>query len=369
VLRSWYVRVLVFCEDGKRRLGDRGKIGMDALEATYSMSSLGRTVWVRLPRFIGDAVMIHRAVEPLRAKDMALVAWGPAHVMDLFEGSSAFVMTVADPGPKPSAWEMARLLRQHRPCAVVNLPRSQRASTAAFLAAVPLRVGWSEALGGLINNRSLSFQRSSGHQMARYAHLLHLGWPELGTEISHAFQPRVQACDMAKTLLAGLSNPFVALALGAACWNKRLGLPVWIQLAERLKARGFDLVLLGSAGEDQVLAQALMENVEGLLDLTGLATLPVTAAVINQAAGLVGNDSALAHLAAACGIPTAVAFGPTDPAITAPPGIRVESLWKEHLPCLPCRRMDCSQEGHPCMQSLEAERIVQALYHAQETQP
>jgi hypothetical protein len=36
-----------------------------------------RAAWVRFPRFMGDAVMIHMALEPLCAAGILLVPWGP----------------------------------------------------------------------------------------------------------------------------------------------------------------------------------------------------------------------------------------------------------------------------------------------------
>ena len=54
-------------------------------------------VWIRLPRFIGDSMMIHQALEPLRATGVPLVAWGSAHLMELFEGSTGFNAVYPDP--------------------------------------------------------------------------------------------------------------------------------------------------------------------------------------------------------------------------------------------------------------------------------
>ena len=40
----------------------------------------------------------------------------------------------------------------------------------------------------------------------------------------------------------------------------------------------------------------------------------------------IGHDSGIAHLAAACGVPSLLLFGPTDPAIWAPPAPHVTVL-------------------------------------------
>jgi len=56
---------------------------------------------------------------------------------------------------------------------------------------------------------------------------------------------------------------------------------------------------------------------------------------IASAALFVGNDSGIAHLAAAVGTPAVVLFGPTDPAIWAPRGERVVALRRDPLTDLP----------------------------------
>ena len=55
-------------------------------------------------------------------------------------------------------------------------------------------------------------------------------------------------------------------------------------------------------------------------NLYELGTWLATAAVY------VGNDSGISHLAAAVGTPVITLFGPTDPAIWAPRGVRVTVL-------------------------------------------
>jgi hypothetical protein len=49
----------------------------------------------------------------------------------------------------------------------------------------------------------------------------------------------------------------------------------------------------------------------------------VLGALLARAAALVGNDSGVAHLAAAWGAPTVALFGPTDPGVWSPVGPRV----------------------------------------------
>lgn len=325
------------------------------------MSIPARALWVRLPRFIGDAVMISQALEPLRDAGYPLVAWGGAGVVELFEGSRAFAAGVADPPGKPTAWAMAALLRQHRAAGVLCLPRSHRAIFAGILAGIWRRVGWGDGIGRLLCSCSLNFGRLGGHQSERYAALLRKAFPGLPALQFRPFVPRAQSQAEADRLLEGLDRPFLAAGVGAMSWNKRVGVPVWVALGRLLADRGLALVLLGTGADEQALAESVRQAVPDALDLTGRTSLSVTAGVLCRARGAIGGDSALCHLAGACGVPTVTVFGPTEPGFTAAPQPWVRVVRREDLSCLPCRRFDCGTEGHPCMQRVDPLAILAAL--------
>ncbi|MBK8727492.1 MAG: glycosyltransferase family 9 protein [Holophagaceae bacterium] len=322
-----------------------------------------QAVWVRLPRFIGDSVMIAQALEPLRRAGRPLVAWGPAFVCELFEGSEAFAAVVPDPPRKPGSWAMAKLLKAHRCSAVVNFPRSQRALAGAFLARAPIRAGWREGGGALLATHHLPFRTTLGHQVERYRALLAKAFP--GTEPCEPapFTPRPDAFAEADRLLAeaGVAKPFVALCLGAMSWNKRLGTAAWTDLAVSLRSRGEAVALLGGAGDDEAQAAEIRKKLPELPDFTGRAALSTGAALLGRAKAAVANDSALAHLAAAVGTPVAVAYGPTDPAVTRPWSDAVAIVRREDLACIGCMGPGCPVPGRPCLEDLGAERILAAL--------
>ena len=320
-------------------------------------------VWVRLPRFIGDSMMIHQALEPLRATGVPLVAWGSAHLMELFEGSSAFNAVYRDPQGKPGALESAKVLRKYKATAVINLPRSTRALLAGYLARVPVRLGWREAGGRILATASLPFKGLKGHQVERYHALIHRGFLNLGDVIHRPFRPRPEAEAQAAQVCReyGLGGKFVLLSLGAMSWNKRLGTAVWVDLIQRLQSEDIRFALMGGSGEDERQAHAISESVPGIVDLTGLYPLSTTAALVARSSAVVANDSGIGHMAAACQVPVVSIFGPTTPEVSAPYSRRTTVLQKEGLDCLGCHRFDCPVEGHPCMNAIKAERIFTAV--------
>jgi ADP-heptose:LPS heptosyltransferase len=80
------------------------------------------------------------------------------------------------------------------------------------------------------------------------------------------------------------------------------------------------LLVIGPA--DERVALSLLA-VPGAVPVRGLP-VRVLGALLAEAGLYLGNDSGVSHLAAAAGAPTLALFGPTDPAVWAPVGPRVE---------------------------------------------
>lgn len=318
-------------------------------------------LWVRMPRFIGDAMMIAQSLEPLRSRGIPLVAWGPGPVMDLFDGSTYFQGVCSDGAGKRGAFHQAGLLRQHRASGVLNFGRSQRGLLAAWMARVSLRLGWREGGGWLFATHSLRF-REPGHQMDRYRALLDLGFPGLSSKPCAPFQPRHEARSRAASLIEsmGVEGSYAVIAFGAAADIKRVSARVWAALAPQLEARGLAVLFLGGP-LDRDFRQA--DDLRGLLPrariLCGETGLAVSAALLEGADICFANDSAMAHIAAACHRPTVVAFGPTDPRRTRPQGPAVAVAWNASLDCLACGSFTCRRGDHACMEALDPGHLLQ----------
>jgi heptosyltransferase-2 len=315
-----------------------------------------------MPRFIGDAVMIHQALGPLRRAGIPLVAWGPSALMELFEGSSGFEASVCDDNPNFAT--MTDLLRKNRAKGVINLPRSSRALVAAFFARTPRRIGWSEGGGWALATSRLSFKKQTGHQIQRYRQLLRKAFPELDWNGLDLFRPRQEAFERARSLRASLnvSSPYIVIGIGAKHWNKKLGTPVLVDLWDQLVSRNFSVLILGGPQEEDVAQGQEIQSLRADAKIAcGKSSLSVSAALIAEASAMVGNDSSLSHLAAASGICTLVAFGPTLPQMTAPQGVNTHVFRKESLDCLGCMRFDCHIHTHACMQELEITPMLKVI--------
>jgi heptosyltransferase-2 len=174
----------------------------------------------------------------------------------------------------------------------------------------------------------------------------------------------------ARTLLtqAGWSGePFLAAHIASfAHAAKRWPLERFASVFEAIAERGLPTVLLGSAGESAMNAEAArLAPKAKVLDLAGKSTLPEALGVLKLARAFVGNDSGVAHLAAAAGAPAVVVFGPTDPQATRPLGegeggaARVVAVRHAAL-CAPCRYRVCPID-HRCMLGSTTSSVFAAL--------
>lgn len=307
---------------------------------------------------MGDAVMIHAAIEPLRSAGLPLVVWGPKWVVDLFDGAEGYAAVMPEPDRKYSPLQAARMLRAHRPASVICFPKSQRPMLAALLARVPLRLGCGDGIGRLFLTHSVQFYQQDGPFVARYHSVVEHAFPHLPPGQFQAFRPRPQALARAdqEKQARGIGD-YVVLAPGANSHSKRLATATFQELAQRFEAQGLCPTILGAGPEDAAIAAAIRAAQPGAVDLTNQFSLAESAAWIQGAKLLVGVDSGLAHLSAACGVPTLTVFGPTRPKHSAPWGPRVRVLRKEDLPCLECMEWICPLEGHPCMTQLPLDQL------------
>lgn len=89
----------------------------------------------------------------------------------------------------------------------------------------------------------------------------------------------------------------------------------WVALGKLLADQGYAAVFPGGSAKERADAQRLVAQVPGALAAPAM-TLVEAAALLGHAAGVVGVDTGLTHLAVALGVPTVGVYCATDPALT-----------------------------------------------------
>ncbi|MBM4168270.1 MAG: lipopolysaccharide heptosyltransferase II [Ignavibacteria bacterium] len=244
--------------------------------------------------------------------------------------------------------------------------RSIRSASLAFLAGIPLRVGFTRSAGRFLFNKQVHYDRHQ-HEIERNISLL----GGLGIHTLPFLLPTVHPSNddrrTVERLLAELrggksGRTLIAFAPGTIWNTKRWLKERFAQLADMLGREGYRVVLIG--GSEDV---ALCEEIERAAsdsharNLAGKLTVLQSAEVIRRCAVLVTNDSAPMHLGVAVGTPVVAIFGATVPAFGfAPRGPGDVVVETRGLRCRPCSihgGARCPIKTFDCMERISAERV------------
>jgi ADP-heptose:LPS heptosyltransferase len=153
--------------------------------------------------------------------------------------------------------------------------------------------------------------------------------------------------------------PFVVVHPGAAVPSRAWSVDRNRETVQALAAAGWVVVVTGSAAEAP-LARTVAGRVG--VDLSGRTDLGVLAVILERAAAVVTGNTGPAHLAAAVGTPVVSLFSPVVPASRwAPYGVPVALLGDQSAACRGSRARECPVPGHPCLTSVTADDVVEAL--------
>lgn len=132
---------------------------------------------------------------------------------------------------------------------------------------------------------------------------------------------------------AAAPGPVIVLAPGGSDEAKRWPAERFAAVARRLASGPLAqalVVVLGAGARDGEITRAVAQSLDAdgvpVRDLGGKLDLLAAAALMERAVLCLGNDNALAHIAAAAGAPTLTLFGPTDERVRGPFGGRVRTM-------------------------------------------
>lgn len=146
--------------------------------------------------------------------------------------------------------------------------------------------------------------------------------------------PNIRIDDAARTKAAAIApGPLLVLAPGGVDPAKRWAPERFAAAARRLEGGPLAkamIVAVGAGPRDQAITRSIVSSLDAdgvaARDLGAEFDLLDCAALMERATLVIGNDNALAHIAAAAGAPTLTLFGPTDERVRAPFGPRTRTL-------------------------------------------
>ena len=330
---------------------------------------------VRVPNWIGDAVISLPALEALRAQypsaEITVVAkpW----VSELYDRHPAvdrqLVYDAAGEHRGPSGFrKLVGAIRSEGFGAAILFQNALQAAWMAWRAGIPQRIGYARDARSPLLTEAVEVPAASayGHQAYYYLQLLFrvglIDKPGTVRKIRLAITPSEKAWAAKHLESLGLRGPrfLVGLNPGASFGPAKRWLPEsFADLTDRLiGALHADAVLFGSA-EERPLAEEIARAMEHTPTVVaGDTTLRAFMALLSQCRLIISNDSGPMHLAAALGLPVVAVFGSTDERATGPLSPRARIV-KKRVPCSPCGLRECPIDLR-CMSSLTVEDVFRA---------
>jgi ADP-heptose:LPS heptosyltransferase len=176
-------------------------------------------------------------------------------------------------------------------------------------------------------------------------------------ERSPQLSPSSNAFAQSSNLLSNGIAP-VALHPGSGSALKNWPIDRYRELADHLRRRGLPIAWIRGP------ADIPFEVLSGDYSIDE-PPLPILAAFLAGCRLFIGNDSGVAHLAAAVGCATLAIFGPSDPAVWSPRGPWVEVVYNK-INCSPCHRLRKSEESckRSCLERFSVEDVLGAIEKA-----
>ncbi|PYS35351.1 MAG: hypothetical protein DMF75_03925 [Acidobacteria bacterium] len=342
--------------------------------ALWDWSRVSRVLVARL-RSIGDTVLTTPSLFALRrflphAQIHILLEDWVAPVLD---GSDLIdrVVTVPRDGTSARA-RVARELRAEQYDVVYNLHGGTTATLFTRATGAEYRVGFEHYRYARLHNHVAPsareiWQRPTLHSVEQQLALI--GWT--GVPVSDRPATRLTVSEEAvatvseKLRLAGFevekSERFAVIHPTAAFDTKQWATDKFARVAEELPARGLTPVAIVSSKEEPILESLIEQTSVRLIGLSNLS-LPEVAALASRSRLFIGNDSGIAHIAAAVAAPCVVIFGSSNRAHWRPWTTHPNEVVFEDMPCQPCPGYFCAEFEKPeCIRRLPVERVVAAI--------
>ncbi|MCA9421571.1 MAG: lipopolysaccharide heptosyltransferase II [Nitrospira sp.] len=336
-------------------------------------------IFVRVPNWIGDAVMCLPALMDLREQvpQARLTVLARPIIGELLRGHPGVdeVMIYSHHGEHRGLlglWHLIQLVKRKQFDRAILFQNAFEAAVIARLAGIPSRIGYAtDGRGWLLSEPVPRPDRTHMHHTQYYQGLVQaiIPYPAKNRDPQLFLSPEVQnACTRqfpevflpADSLVIGI-NPGSVYG-SAKRWMPERFAEAGDLLVERLTQEHSGspvvrCVLIGGKGEEE-----LGENIARRMRykpvvLSGKTTIQELMGVLTRCSVLVTNDTGPMHVAQALGVPVAAVFGSTDPSTTSPHG-QPQGVVTASVRCAPCLLRACPID-HRCMSQVSVEQVVE----------
>ncbi len=342
--------------------------------AEIDWNRVRRVLLVRL-RSIGDTVLSTPSLIALKRflphaqVDILLEDW----VAPVLDGFNAVDDILIVGGGLASRLTTAREIRRRKYDVVFNIHGGTTATFFTAVSGAPHRVGYLNYQYAFLYNHLLSspsdfWKRDATHSAEQQLALLGFVGVPVADRPKSRLAINTAAIESLELKLGESGDksfdsdrPFAIIHPIAASKTKEWDLGKFARTAEFLNEKGMATIAVGTYDEEESLSNLKSLSSVPLQTLTGL-TLPELTALASRARLFVGNDSGVAHIAAAVQTPSVVVFGSSSRDHWRPWTDAPNEVVFEEFQCQPCPGRECKEFGEPrCIQTLPAGKVFAAI--------
>jgi lipopolysaccharide heptosyltransferase II len=342
-------------------------------DGTINWDKIRRVLVVRL-RSIGDTVLATPSLISLRRFlpeariDILLEDW-VAPVLEGFEAVDN-IITVSHKDTK-ARFRSALKLRGNKYDVAFNLHGGTTATFFVRASGARHRVGYRNysynfLYTHLAESSSAFWQQEKTHSAEQQLALL----GSVGVPVSDRPKSRLNVQKTTLDLIAErlnkseIRNPKSKIALlhpVAAFATKQWATENFAKTAEFLGEKGFHVVAVATAKEKDVLVKLKNLSKTPVLTFDDLTLAQITA-LSSKAEIFVGNDSGIAHIAAAVQTPSVVIFGSSNVHHWHPWTDAKYEIVRQEMPCAPCAGYFCREFETPrCIEQVAVDQVYRAI--------
>jgi predicted lipopolysaccharide heptosyltransferase III len=338
--------------------------------ARWDWQNVARVLVVRL-RSIGDTVLTTPSLFALKrfvpnaVVDVLLEDW-VAPVLDGFPHVDNVI--TLERGSTAARARVARQLRANRYDIVYNLHGGTTATLLTRATGAKHRVGYKTYQYARLHNHlspssSSLWDRDKTHSVEQQLALL--GWTGVPVSDRPATQlavtPQADAVVTSRLQQAQLlDREFAVIHPAAAFATKQWAANNFAIVADDLRSRGLGVVAITTADQKSIINE-MNRNAAAPIEAFTDFSLPQLTALLRRARLFVGNDSGIAHMAAAVRTPAVVIFGSSNTAHWRPWAQTAAEVVLEEMECQPCHGYFCEKFPEPeCIKRVPIDRVIAA---------
>ncbi len=326
---------------------------------------------VRIPNHLGDTLMAQPAIGALAARCDNLYLLLPAWADVIYQNirNLHFLKLPPDTLHGRSGIKMQiDLMKKKKFETGILLTPSWSSARAMYKGAVRRRIGF----GGnwrsvFLTDKVMKSSSEIIHRSRLYLTLIERYTGTVEKLIPPRLLPSEAAQDEARQLLKNSAvdpnEKIVALAPQAVAPSRRWGEKNYTALATLLLGKEVDKIILLGTKNEKLAGDNIAQADNRIVNLCGSTSIEAATALMTFSKLFVGNDSGLAHLAAATDIPLVVISGADRPQETSPISGKKTVIIKNRLGCISCVKNVCPKKGENfmrCMNDISVEEIFKA---------